>query len=123
MENRIKLIETLEERGFDIGQAMEICADDMDLYMEVLKTAMEEGTRKLPIIKRSMESRDYERYHIEVHALKNAMLAIGAADISKLALEQEQAVKEGNEEKIRAGYEVFIGKYLEVVELLKQLLL
>lgn len=93
-----ELAKLLEEKEFNIGQAMKICAEDMDLYIEVLKTAMEEGRRKLPIIRRSMEKRDYERYHIEVHALKHAMLAIGAMELSALSAEQERAVKEGDAE-------------------------
>ncbi len=89
------------------------------MYIEVLKTAMEEGRRKLPIIRRSMEKRDYERYHIEVHALKHAMLAIGAKELSALSAEQERAVKEGDAERVRAGYEVLIVKYGELVAFLQ----
>lgn len=117
--DREELTKLLEEKEFDIGQAMEICAEDMDLYIEVLKTAMEEGRRKLPIIRRSMEKRDYERYHIEVHALKHAMLAIGAKELSALSAEQERAVKEGDAERVRAGYEVLIVKYGELVAFLQ----
>lgn len=116
-----ELARLLEEKEFDIEQAMGICADDMDLYIEVLKTAMEEGRRKIPIIRSSMEKRDYERYHIEVHGLKNAMLAIGAMELSSLSAEQETAVKEGDAERVSAGYEVLIGKYEELVAFLQNL--
>lgn len=66
-----------------------------------------------------MEKRDYERYHIEVHALKHAMLAIGAMELSALSAEQERAVKEGDAENVRAGYEVLIVKYEELVAFLQ----
>jgi HPt (histidine-containing phosphotransfer) domain-containing protein len=116
-----ELARLLEEKEFDIEQAMEICADDMDLYIEVLKTAMEEGRRKIPIIRSSMEKRDYERYHIEVHGLKHAMLAIGAMELSALSSEQEIAVKDGDAERVSAGYEVLIVKYEELVAFLQNL--
>lgn len=112
----------LLEKGFDIEQALEICADDLELYTDILGTALEEGKRKLPIIKESIESKDYNRYHIEVHALKNAMRAIGAMELSAMAMEQEMAAKKKDYKKIEEGYVHIINRYGEVLELLSEIL-
>lgn len=112
----------LLEKGFDIEQALEICADDLELYMDILGTALEEGNRKLPIIKESIEIKDYNRYHIEVHALKNAMRAIGAMELSAMAMEQEMAAKKKDYKKIEEGYVHIINRYGEVLELLSEIL-
>lgn len=112
----------LLEKGFDIEQALEICADDLELYMDILGTALEEGNRKLPIIKESIETKDYNRYHIEVHALKNAMRAIGAMELSAMAMEQEMAAKKKDYKKIEEGYVHIINRYGEVLELLSEIL-
>lgn len=112
----------LLEKGFDIEQALEICADDLELYTDILGTALEEGKRKLPIIKESIEIKDYNRYHIEVHALKNAMRAIGAMELSAMAMEQEMAAKNKDYKKIEEGYVHIINRYGEVLELLSEIL-
>lgn len=111
----------LLKKSFDIEEALSICAEDMELYMDILGTALEEGERKLPIISESAERKDYERYHIEVHGLKNAMRAIGAMELSSLSLEQEQAAKAKNYEKIDKDAPVLIEKYKEVLDILKEI--
>ncbi|WP_342759566.1 hypothetical protein [Kineothrix sedimenti] len=40
-----ELAKLLEEKEFNIGQAMKICAEDMDLYIEVLKRGSYRGIR------------------------------------------------------------------------------
>lgn len=121
MEKGNEIAVLLLGKGFDIEQALSICADDMDLYMDILGTALEEGERKLPVILESAESRDYERYHIEVHGLKNAMRAIGAMELSALCLEQETAAKNKDYEKIDKNYKVLISKYEGVLCILKEI--
>lgn len=116
------VIKTLARNGFDTGQALEICADDMDLYMEVLETALNEGRRKYLIIEESLSGEDYERYHIEVHALKNSARAIGAMRLSELSLEQEKAAKSKDYEAIAAGSKGLLDEYKAVLELLGELL-
>lgn len=112
-------MEVLKEKGFDIKQAMEICADDADLYMEVLETALVEGKRKFHIIKDSISNQDYSRYHIEVHGLKNSARAIGAMELSELAKHQEQKVKSGNTDNLDTECGVLLKSYEEVLNTLE----
>lgn len=112
----------LAQKGFSIGTALEICADDTGLYMEVLETALEEGRRKYVIITESLAEEDYERYHVEVHALKNSARAIGAMELSELALEQEKAAKRQDYEAIGNGSSGLLAVYREVLEVLEELL-
>lgn len=112
-------MEILKEKGFDIEQAMEICADDDDLYMEVLETALEEGKRKFHIIESSISNQDYSRYHIEVHGLKNSARAIGAMELSELARQQEQTVKSGRTDKLDTESSVLLKSYGEVLNTLE----
>lgn len=121
MKTVLEAMEILREKGFDIGQAMEICADDSDLYMEVLETALEEGIRKISIIEKSINNKDYERYHIEVHALKNAARAIGAMELSEIAGKQEQLVKHGEFGKVCNGCGSLLEKYREVLNILQSI--
>lgn len=121
MPDMNEVMEILAQKGFDVTYAMEVCIDK-DIYMDVLETALEEGGRKLPIMEESLAEKDYERYHVEVHGLKNAMKAIGAMELSELAFSQEKAAKEKNEELIIAGSGDLLQKYREVISILSELL-
>jgi len=118
----IRSLEDLTIRGFDVEQGKKLCGDDEEIYMEVLWAAMEEGREKIPLIRSVYEQKDYERYRIEVHGLKNAMRSIGATYLSQLAAEQESAVKEENYPVIKVGVEELLEQYQFVVDVLKELL-
>lgn len=109
----------LKKNRFDIDKALEICAQDMGLYAEVLETALEEGVRKYPLIEGCIKNNDYERYHIEVHGLKNAAKAIGAMELSDIALQQEKAVKDNPNNSLDTGGKALLEKYHEVLEILR----
>lgn len=83
---------------------------------------MEEGKGKIPLIRSVYEAKDWERYCIEVHGLKNAMKSIGATYLSQLAAEQETAVKEENFSVMQVGMEEMLTQYQFVVDALKELL-
>lgn len=118
----IRTFEDLEVKGFDVEEGIRLCGDDEAIYMEVLWAAMEEGEEKIPLIRSVYEKKDYERYRIEVHGLKNAMRSIGATYLSQLAAEQEQAVKDENYAEMEVGVEEMLEQYRFVVDALKELL-
>lgn len=118
----IRTFEDLVVKGFDVEEGIRLCGDDEEIYMEVLWAAMEEGKDKIPLIRSVYEKKDYERYRIEVHGLKNAMRSIGATYLSQLAAEQEQAVKDENYAEMEVGVEELLTQYRFVVDALQELL-
>lgn len=118
----IRTFDDLVAKGFDVEEGIRLCGDDEEIFMEVLWAAMEEGKEKIPLIQSVYESKDYERYRIEVHGLKNAMRSIGATYLSQLAAEQEQAVKEENYSEMEVGVEEMLTQYRFVVDALRELL-
>lgn len=118
----IRTFEDLTVKGFDVEEGIRLCGEDEAIYMEVLWAAMEEGREKIPLIRSVYESKDFERYRIEVHGLKNAMRSIGANYLSQLAAEQEQAVKDENYSEMEVGVEEMLEQYQFVVDALKELL-
>ncbi len=118
----IRTLEDLTVKGFDVELGIKLCGGDEEIYMEVLWAAMEEGSQKIPLIRSVYEQKDYERYRIEVHGLKNAMKSIGATYLSQLAAEQESAVKEENFAVMEVGVEEMLTQYRFVVDALKELL-
>ncbi len=118
----IDRLEDLTGKGFDVEEGIKLCGDDEEIYVEVLWAAMEEGEEKIPLIRSAYETKDYERYRIEVHGLKNAMRSIGASRLSELAAQQEQAVKSQDYALVEAGVEELLAQYRFVVDALKEFL-
>lgn len=117
----VRTIDDLEKRGFQIDEGIAMCAGDEDIYMEVLEAALEEGREKIPLIRELYETKDYERYCIEVHGLKNAMKTIGAEKLSTAAKIQEFAVKENELQLVEDGVEALLREYQQVVDALEEL--
>ena len=118
----VRSFEDLTSKGFDVQEGIKLCGGDEAIYMEVLWAAMEEGEEKIPLIRSAYEQKDYERYRIEVHGLKNAMRSIGAVYLSELAAQQEQAVKDMDLAEMEIGVEEMLTQYQFVVNALKELL-
>ena len=118
----VRKIDDLGNRGFDVEEGIAMCAGDEEIYLEVLDAALEEGREKLPLIRECYETKDFERYGIEMHGLKNAMKSIGANQLSEAAKEQEFAVKENNVQLIDERVEDVLAQYQSVVDALEELM-
>lgn len=114
-------ISDLNNYGFDVADAMELCINDEDIYREVLETALEEGREKLVLFDEIFKAGDFDRYIIEAHGLKNAAKQIGATELSEIAKASELDGKAGNLDAVRARHEQLVGKYKEVLDLIAQL--
>lgn len=118
----VRTIEDLAKRGFDVEVGIDMCGGDEEIYVEVLDAALEEGKEKLPLIRDCYERKDFERYGIEMHGLKNAMKSIGAVTLSDAAKEQEFAVRENNLQLVDEKVESVLAQYQEVVDALEELM-
>lgn len=114
-------ISDLEQYGFNVSEGLELCADDEDIYMEVLETALEEGREKLSLFEELIQSEDWERYTIEAHGLKNAARQIGADNLSDMAKASEFAGKDGDIDTIKKSHEALLDEYSQVLDALGQL--
>lgn len=118
----VRTIDDLGNRGFEVEEGIAMCAGDEEIYMEVLEAALEEGQEKLPLIREYYEQKDFERYCIEMHGLKNAMKSIGANKLSEAAKEQEFAVKENNLQLVDEHVEDVLAQYRDIVDALEELM-
>lgn len=117
----VHAIYDLSARGFDVEEGIAVCAGDEEIYLEVLEAALDEGREKIPFIRECYERKDFERYCIEMHGLKNAMKSVGAMGLSEAAREQEFAVKEDNLQLVEAKAEDVLIQYRNVVAALEEL--
>ena len=115
-------LESLNEHGFHVKQGIAYCVGDEEIYVEVLRTALEEGREKIPFIRECVQKEDYDRYCIEVHGLKNAAKQIGAQDLSDMAYVQEMAARTGNTKQIRESGEALLTAYQKILDTLESFL-
>ena len=94
----VHTIYDLSARGFDVEEGIAVCAGDEEIYLEVLEAALDEGREKIPFIRECYERKDFERYCIEMHGLKNAMKSVGAMGLSEAAREQEFGARQGGDQ-------------------------
>lgn len=118
----VRTIDDLQNRGFDVEEGIAMCAGDEELYAEVLDAALEEGKEKIPLIRQLYEEKDYDRYCVEVHGLKNAMKSIGANHLSEAARVQEFAIKDNNLVLVDEGVDALLTEYQDVVDALEELM-
>lgn len=118
----VRTIDDLQNRGFDVEEGIAMCAGDEELFVEVLDAALEEGKEKIPLIRQLCEEKDYDRYCVEVHGLKNAMKSIGANHLSEAARIQEFAVKDNNLALVDEGVDALLTEYQDVVDALEELM-
>ncbi len=107
--------------GFNVAEGLELCVDDEDIYREVLETALEEGREKIPFIEELMQNKDYDRYIIEVHGLKNAAKQIGCDKLSEMAKDSELTGKAGDYASVDAKHAALLDEYRRVVDVMSKL--
>lgn len=113
----------MEEAGFDLTMAMEICVGEPSLYLEVIRTGLDEGRRKISLLQDCLACENYDRYLVEVHGLKNAAKAIGAALLSDMARIQEEDIREGRIRDKSKESRALIEEYERVLDLMEKALL
>ena len=111
----------LERFGFNLSEAMELCVDDEEILREVLETALEEGREKIPFLNQLMETKDYDRYVVEVHGLKNAAKQIGLDDLSEMAKASEFDGKDGKFDDMVGRHADLVALYEKYMKVLEEL--
>lgn len=122
MGKNIKTIEDLRNNGFDVDMALHFCANKESIYRAVLDTALQEGREKLEVLRKYVTEENYKRYYIEVHAVKNVANTIGASQLFKIALADNEAMKKSDYEYTRAHYEELLTEYKRVLDVIEDFL-
>ena len=74
--------------GIDMEEVYSRYSSKLEDYLELLELYCLDGKRKLVLLRKLWEQRDYKNYGIEVHGLKSASANVGAMGISKRAKAQ-----------------------------------
>lgn len=109
----------LESVGIDMVLGLTYCAEDEELYTEMLKEFLSDDKRQS--LNEFLAEDNYKDYIIKIHGLKSSALTIGARELSEEAKKLEFAGKDGDYEFIKNNHDVAMDMYEKVLEALKML--
>ncbi|MCL2126540.1 MAG: response regulator, partial [Oscillospiraceae bacterium] len=101
------LTELSEIPGLNTNRGMVMYADDLEIYLSVLRSYCENTPAALEKL-RGVTAANLPDYAINVHGLKGSTASIGAESISKKGWELESAAKAGNLSEVLRLNEGFI---------------
>lgn len=109
--------------GFDFlntAVGLEYCADDEEIYREVLEGYLEED--RSSDLTDAYNASDWPLYRTIVHGIKSSSLTIGAEALSADAKALEMAAAEENVDFVKANHDRLISDYGELMGKLKEAL-
>lgn len=105
----------LEEEQIIASPSTLNAAEDIEILTQIYR----DGIRKIPLLRQLLQDEDYNRYTIEVHALKSVAATIGRTALSERAKQHERAGKDGDILFIRRDFNTLIAQYEALIEELK----
>jgi CheY-like chemotaxis protein len=101
-------------------RGVEFCGGNQE-YLDALKIFAASIEERADELEKLYKSHDYKGYAVKVHALKSMAKSIGAAELSELAAEMEEAGKKKDLAALTAGADVLLSLYRSLNEPLKRL--
>ena len=100
-------------QGLDFEYAMNNCMGDEKVYIEILKDYCLPAHREK--LQEMYDKKDYDTYRVMVHALKSDSKTVGLAELSKMAEEQEMALKNKDMDYVMKHHGLLMESYQKVV--------
>ena len=99
----------------DIQQGLTYCGGDEEGFFEIVGIYYDTREEIAGKLERLFAQQDWKNYTIEVHSLKSSSKMIGANSLYEMALEQEMAGKESDQEKLLQNHGPLMKKYEEIL--------
>ncbi|MBQ4530432.1 MAG: Hpt domain-containing protein [Lachnospiraceae bacterium] len=99
-----------------IGKGMENCDNNGELYLGIIAVFIEEGRKRLPLIKQLYKEANWKDYIVAVHGLKSSANTIGALELAERAKEMEFAGKEKKIDLIHEKTDALLNEYLVLLQ-------
>ena len=108
----------LQSAGIDTKLGMQYTGN-RDKYLSALKRFYAAYVGNSEMLRKFMDSGDFDNYRILVHALKSNSQMVGALELSASFEALEKAAEEGNTDHIKQNGEEILLKYGEFAQLIK----
>jgi len=104
----------MERFGFlNTAVGLEYCADDEEIYVEVLEGYVEEDRREE--LNSLLAAENWPDYRVVVHSVKSTSLTIGAEELSEKAKALEFAAADGDASFVKANHQEMIDMYTDIL--------
>ena len=106
--------------GFDFLDqevGLEYCAQDEEIYREILEGYIDEDRREE--LAKYYEAEDLPNYRVVAHAIKSTSLTIGATELSAKAKTLEYAAADGDIAFIKANNDDLVRMYTDILDKIK----
>jgi CheY-like chemotaxis protein len=111
----------LENLDFlDTQKGLAYCGESVEIYREILVEYTD--TKRDIDLQHYFDTRDWDNYKIQVHALKSTSLTIGADELSTMAKGMEMATREKDYDYIREHHDTMLNMYIELLAKLRYIL-
>lgn len=101
--------------GLDVPQGIFNMGGNVEAYNSILKVFLSEGRSQIALLRKYAEEGSVRAYRMEVHSLKSAASSIGATELSMMARDHEDAVKQGDESFMKEHNEELMNRYDELL--------
>ena len=99
---------------------LEYCAEDEDIYREVLEGYVEEDRREE--LEKLFGEENWPEYRVIAHAVKSTSLTIGAEELSEKAKALELASADGDGDFVKANHQEMMDMYADILSKIQEAL-
>lgn len=99
-----------DKEVFNVDQGMEYAVDNKEFYIETLKIYLDETGEGEMLLREYLEQKNMKDYEVLVHALKSNSRLIGAVATSELALQMEEASRDGDLEFVQEHHDELMAR-------------
>ncbi|MCR5098485.1 MAG: response regulator [Lachnospiraceae bacterium] len=112
-------LKKLESFGIDTAAGIRYCAEDPQMYFEILDDYTDEYDEKREGLEENYKNKDWKEYQVLIHAVKSTSKTMGIHDLYEQTLALELAAKSEDAIFIDENHEKTMEKYKEVTEYIR----
>ena len=114
-----QIFEHLRKAGVDTSAGIANCTDET-IYREILKEYLRSSAEKITGLNTYLANEDLNNYGVLIHSVKITSATIGAAGLSKTALELEKASNNKDIDFIRKEHDAFMDRYTKLLDVIRE---
>ena len=107
----------------NITIALSYCNDNQGLFRDILHIFYEDSPEQLDKLRQLWDEKNYKKFIIQIHTLKNQLLNIGYTKLAEDAKALELAAKENDSNFIEEHLDSFVNTYTKFLQQLERVLL
>jgi CheY-like chemotaxis protein/HPt (histidine-containing phosphotransfer) domain-containing protein/anti-sigma regulatory factor (Ser/Thr protein kinase) len=114
-------INILKENGIDVENGINLLGD-ISTYNDTLEIFLEENKKRIPEMKKYLESKNMSEYAVIAHAIKSDSKYLGFTNLAKIAFDHEIKGKENNYDYVVNHLKEFLEELNKITKIVEKYL-